>query len=229
MRAGSLRRLAARAGVELADASPADVLTWAAEVFGDRLAVTASMSDTVLAHIASRVRPGIKVVFLDTGYHFVETLGTRDAVAATYDVELVTVRPRLSIAGQDAAYGRALHDRDPDLCCAMRKVAPLDEALRGFEAWATGVRRDESPTRADTPVVGFDERRGMVKLAPLARWTADDVEEYAALNGLVVHPLTQLGYASIGCAPCTRPVAPGEHARAGRWAGLAKTECGIHA
>jgi phosphoadenosine phosphosulfate reductase len=229
VRAARFRRLAERAAIELEDASAGDILGWAVEQFGDRLAVTASMSDTVLAHLASQVRPGIRVVFLDTGYHFPETLGTRDAVGAMYDVDLVTVRPRLSVEQQDARYGPALYERDPDRCCAMRKVAPLEDALRGYHAWATGIRREESSTRADTPVVAFDERRGMVKVAPLARWTENDVSDYAARHGLVIHPLTQLGYKSVGCAPCTRAVAPGEHSRSGRWAGLEKTECGIHA
>ncbi|MGH8869953.1 MAG: phosphoadenylyl-sulfate reductase [Actinomycetes bacterium] len=222
-------RLAARANRSLEHASAEDVLRWASDEFGDRLRLTASMSDTVLAHVASRVRPGIRVVFLDTGYHFAETLGTRDAVAASYAVDIVTARPTLTVAEQDALHGERLHDRNPDLCCRMRKVLPLDDALRGHDAWASGVRREESPTRANTPVVGYDERRDMVKIAPLARWTHDDVTAYAEEHGLVVNPLTQLGYPSIGCAPCTQPVTDGDDPRSGRWAGSAKTECGIHA
>jgi phosphoadenosine phosphosulfate reductase len=226
---GNDRSLLSRQAAEALEGAPAeDVLRWAADTFGEGFCLTGSMSDTVLAHLASQVVPGIRVVFLDTGYHFAETLGTRDAVDAAYDVEVETVRPSLTVAEQDTLHGTRLHDRDPDLCCRMRKVLPLDEALAGYEAWGTGMRRDESPTRRDTPVVRHDARRDMVKVAPLARWTADDVDAYAQRHGLVVNPLTQLGYPSIGCAPCTSPVAEGDDPRSGRWAGSTKTECGLH-
>ncbi|MBC2877533.1 MULTISPECIES: phosphoadenylyl-sulfate reductase [Streptomyces] len=221
-------RLALRAGRELEDAPAEEILRWAVDTFGDRFCVTSSMEDAVVAHLASRVRPGVDVVFLDTGYHFPETIGTRDAVAAVMDVHVITLTPPQSVAEQDAAYGPALHDRDPDLCCALRKVRPLREGLAGYDAWATGLRRDESPTRAATPVVGWDARRGKVKIAPIARWTADDVDAYVAEHGVLTNPLLTDGYASIGCAPCTRRVREGEDARAGRWAGRAKTECGLH-
>ncbi|MER5782154.1 phosphoadenylyl-sulfate reductase [Streptomyces mobaraensis] len=220
--------LALRAGRDLEDAPAEEILRWAADTFGDRFCVTSSMEDAVVAHLASRVRPGVDVVFLDTGYHFPETIGTRDAVAAVMDVNVITLTPPQSVAEQDAAYGPALHDRDPDLCCALRKVEPLREGLAGYDAWATGLRRDESPTRAATPVVGWDARRGKVKVAPIARWTRDDVDAYVAEHGVLTNPLLMDGYASIGCAPCTRRVREGEDARAGRWAGRAKTECGLH-
>ncbi|GAA3732130.1 phosphoadenylyl-sulfate reductase [Streptomyces tremellae] len=223
-----LRGLAEQAGRDLEDASAAEILDWAAATFGRRFCVTSSMEDAVVAHLASRALPGVDVVFLDTGYHFPETIGTRDAVAAVLDVNVVTLTPRQSVAEQDAAYGPRLHDRDPDLCCALRKVAPLDQALAGYDAWATGLRRDESPTRAGTPVVGFDEKRGKVKIAPIARWTQEDVEQYVAEHGVLTNPLLMDGYGSIGCAPCTRRLLEGEDSRAGRWSGLGKTECGIH-
>ncbi|MFJ3083644.1 phosphoadenylyl-sulfate reductase [Streptomyces halstedii] len=223
-----LRELAERAGSELEDASALDVLTWATETFGSRFCVTSSMEDAVVAHLASRVLPGVDVVFLDTGYHFEETIGTRDAVEAVMDVNLITLTPRQSVAEQDAEYGPKLHDRDPDLCCALRKVAPLQEGLTGYTAWATGLRRDESPTRANTPVVGWDAKRRKVKVAPIARWTQDDVDAYVAEHGVLTNPLLMDGYASVGCAPCTRRVREGEDARAGRWAGRGKTECGLH-
>jgi phosphoadenosine phosphosulfate reductase len=223
-----LERLAVRAGRELEDAPAEEILRWAAETFGDRFCVTSSMEDAVVAHLASRVRPGVDVVFLDTGYHFPETIGTRDAVAAVMDVNVITLTPRQTVQEQDGEYGPRLHDRDPDLCCALRKVRPLEEGLAGYDAWATGLRRDESPTRAGTPVVGWDARRGKVKIAPIARWTQDDVAAYVAEHGVLTNPLLMDGYASIGCAPCTRRVLPGEDARAGRWAGSAKTECGLH-
>lgn len=142
-----LRDLAERAGRELEDASALDILKWAADTFGKRFCVTSSMEDAVVAHLASRAMPGVDVVFLDTGYHFEETIGTRDAVDAVMDVNVITLTPRQTVAEQDAAYGPKLHDRDPDLCCKLRKVRPLEEGLTGYAAWATGLRRDESPTR----------------------------------------------------------------------------------
>ncbi|MGK5546943.1 phosphoadenylyl-sulfate reductase [Streptomyces sp. URMC 127] len=223
-----LQELAERAGRELEDAPAPDILRWAAETFGKRFCVTSSMEDAVVAHLASRALPGVDVVFLDTGYHFPETIGTRDAVAAVMDVNVITLTPRTTVAEQDAAHGPRLHDRDPDLCCALRKVEPLERGLAAYDAWATGLRRDESPTRAGTPVVGWDARRRKVKVSPIARWTQQDVEAYVAEHGVLTNPLLMDGYASVGCAPCTRRVAAGEDARAGRWAGLAKTECGLH-
>jgi len=182
----------------------------------------------VLAHLASRVVPGIDVLFLDTGYHFAETLGTRDAVAATQDVNLITITPKQSVAEQDAAHGKDLFRTDPDRCCALRKVQPLADRLADYDAWATGLRRAETRNRVIAPVVGWDAKKGKVKVYPLARWTDEQVEQYIAEHGVLVTPLAYDGYPSIGCAPCTRRVAPGEDPRSGRWAGTAKTECGIH-
>ncbi|MBM9476904.1 phosphoadenylyl-sulfate reductase [Nakamurella flavida] len=223
-----LARLAEVGAHELEGASAHDVMSWAGEHFGDRLAVTASMQDTALAHLASKAVPGIDVLFLDTGYHFLETLGTADAVEAVYDVTLRRLTAEHTVAQQDALLGKDLFATDPDTCCALRKVAPLNAALAGYDAWATGVRRVESPTRANTPVVAFDVRRQKIKLAPLAAWTDEDVDAYIAANGVLVNPLLSPEYPSIGCAPCTRAVLPGQNARAGRWAGMAKTECGIN-
>ncbi|WP_144707478.1 phosphoadenylyl-sulfate reductase [Dermacoccus nishinomiyaensis] len=223
-----LRRIAIRAAGQL-DGAPADaVLDWAAAEFGERFAVATSMQDAVLTHLASRSLPGVDVLFLDTGYHFEETLQTRDAVASTYDVTLRTLEPSQSVAQQDATYGANLFERDPDLCCTLRKTHPLDEALDGYEAWATGVRRSEAITRRDTPVVSFDERRERIKVAPIVAWSDADVEVYIAEHAIVTNPLLTQGYPSIGCATCTRRVAPGEDARAGRWAGRDKVECGIN-
>ncbi|GHG96908.1 phosphoadenylyl-sulfate reductase [Streptomyces rubradiris] len=226
--AQELKELAERAGRELEDASALEILQWAVDTFGDGFCVTSSMEDAVVAHLASRVRKGVDVVFLDTGYHFPETIGTRDAVEAVMDVNVITLTPRQTVAEQDAEYGPKLHDRDPDLCCKLRKVKPLEEGLANYRAWATGLRRDESPTRANTPVVGWDEKRQKVKVSPIARWTQDDVDAYITEHGVLANPLLMDGYASIGCAPCTRRVLEGEDARAGRWAGRAKTECGLH-
>ncbi|HZO68266.1 MAG TPA: phosphoadenylyl-sulfate reductase [Kribbellaceae bacterium] len=223
-----LKTLAEQANENLADASAYEILQWARETFGDELVVTASMADGALPHLAAQAAPGVDVVFLDTGYHFVETIGTRDAVGATLDINLVNVTPEQTVAEQDATYGKDLFARDPDKCCALRKVAPLNKALSGYTAWVTGVRREESPTRSNTPVVEYDAKRNMVKLNPIAPWTQDDLDTFIADNGVLVNPLVYDGYPSIGCEPCTRRVAPGEDPRSGRWAGRAKTECGLH-
>jgi phosphoadenosine phosphosulfate reductase len=216
-----LRELVSHVGAELELAPAEDIIEWAVATFSDRFCITSSMADAVLAHLASTVAPGIDVVFLDTGYHFVETIGTMD-------VNLIPITPLQSVAEQDAEHGPELFKRDPDLCCALRKVRPLTEALSGYDAWATGLRRAETRNRVIAPVVGWDARKGKVKVSPLARWSDDDVQRYVTENGVLVNPLVYDGYPSIGCAPCTRRVAPGEDPRSGRWAGTAKTECGIH-
>jgi phosphoadenosine phosphosulfate reductase len=223
-----LEQLAQRACRELESASAQEIVRWAVQTFGARFAVASSMQDAVLVHLVSQVAPGVDVLFLDTGYHFAETLGTRDAVAAAYDVNLITLTPRQTVAEQDSSQGPKLHDRDPDRCCRLRKVEPLDRALAHYDAWATGLRRAEAPTRAGTPVVSYDAERGKVKIAPIAAWSDADVEDYVAEHGILVNPLLSTGYPSIGCAPCTRAVTAGQDLRSGRWAGSAKTECGIH-
>lgn len=220
--------VAERANHELADARAEDIVRWVATTFGSRWCVTSSMADTVLVHLVSEVAPGADIVFLDTGYHFPETLATRDTIASTYPVKVLSITPLHTVAEQDAAHGPRLHERDPDLCCALRKVEPLQRALSGYDAWVTGMRRDESPTRADIPVVSWDAQRQKVKVNPLAAWNQLEVDSYAATHSVVQHPLLTEGYPSIGCAPCTRQVAPGEDPRAGRWAGFGKTECGLH-
>jgi phosphoadenosine phosphosulfate reductase len=224
-----LRELATIAGPELELAPAEAIIEWAVDTFGDRFCVTSSMADAVLAHIAGTVAPGVDVVFLDTGYHFAETIGTRDAVEATMPVNVVNAAPQQSVEQQDATYGKDLYKTNPDLCCALRKVAPLRQVLEGYDAWATGLRRDETHDRVIAPVVGWDEQKGKVKISPLARWSDDDVARYVEENDVLVNPLQYDGYPSIGCWPCTRRVAPGEDKRSGRWAGTNKTECGIHA
>jgi phosphoadenosine phosphosulfate reductase len=223
-----LRELVSHVGAELELAPAEDIIEWAVATFGERFCITSSMADAVLADIASRVAPGVDVLFLDTGYHFPETLGTADAVGATLSVNLIPITPVQTVAEQDAEYGPRLYERDPDLCCALRKVQPLAGALEEYDAWATGLRRAETLNRVIAPVVGWDARKGKVKVSPLARWTDDDVERYVTEHGVLVNPLVYDGYPSIGCATCTRRVAPGEDPRSGRWAGSTKTECGIH-
>jgi phosphoadenosine phosphosulfate reductase len=223
-----LRVLAERAGRELEGASALDILSWADEQFGSSWAVASSMADAVVPSLAAKVHPGIDILFLDTGYHFAETIGTRDAVAATLPVTIRNILPKQSVAQQDASFGARLYERNPDQCCALRKVMPLRTALRDYTAWASGLRRDEAVSRADVHVVEWDEQRSMVKLNPIATWTQDDVDRYIADNGILVNPLLSDGYGSIGCWPCTRRLKPGEDARAGRWAGSNKVECGLH-
>jgi phosphoadenosine phosphosulfate reductase len=224
-----LRALTEAAVVELADADTETVLAWVAKEFGYRTAVACSMADAVLPHVVAAQLPWVDTLFLETGYHFAETIGTRDAVESSMRLTIVDVKPRRSVAEQDAEFGEKLYERDPSLCCDMRKVQPLRETLQGYEVWITGVRRDEGPTRADTPFVTWDEKNGLVKVNPLADWSFDELLDYADTNDVIVNPLVNDGYPSIGCATCTRRVAPGEDPRAGRWTGLDKTECGLHA
>lgn len=193
------------------------IIRWAVETFGSQLCLTASMADAVLIDLATRIDPCIEVVFIDTGYHFPDTLRTVEAVRRRYslNLHLLTVPPS-----------------DPPLwtrpgCCAEAKVAMLDRALATKQAWLSGLRRVETPTRAEAAILGRD-RRGLVKVNPLANWSDDDIAGYIATHDVPVNPLSLQGYPSIGCLPCTTPVAPGEDPRAGRWRGLDKTECGLH-
>ncbi len=227
--AEELRALAEDASARLREASADEVAAWAADTFGDSLAVACSMAgDTVVPHLVSRFAPGVDVLFLDTGYHFAETYGTRDALAASADVTIVDVRPVQSVAEQDAQYGERLYARDPGQCCNLRKVIPINAELAGYEAWVTGVRREDNALRANTALVEWDEAHQMVKINPLAAWSFDELLDYASTHQVPVNLLLTDGYPSIGCEPCTRRVEPGEDPRAGRWAGLAKTECGLH-
>lgn len=234
-----LRALAARGAAELDGADATELLRWTDKHFGGvhgprggatcNYVVASSMQDAVLIDLASRVRPGVPVLFLDTGYHFAETLGTRDAVEAVYDVRVLNVTPEHTVAEQDRLLGKDLFAREPDECCWLRKVAPLSKALRGYSAWVTGLRRSEAPSRATAPLISFDEARKLVKVNPLATWSEEDIDEYIAENDVLVNPLVDEGYSSIGCAPCTAKPVEGADPRSGRWQGLAKTECGLHA
>lgn len=225
-----LRALAERGARELGDDATAEqVLEWTAQTFGDRFVVASNMQDAVLVDLAAKVRPGVDVLFLDTGYHFPETIGTRDAVAEVFDVTVINAQPEHTVAEQDALLGKDLFARDPDRCCALRKVAPLKKILARYDAWVTGIRRVEAPTRADTPLVTFDEKFGLVKVNPIAAWTDEQYDAYIAEHGILVNPLVSEGYLSIGCAPCTTKPLPGGDRRSGRWAGTGKIECGLHA
>ena len=209
----------ARISAEFETAPPGRVISWAVEEFGTRLALAASMTDAVLIDLATRVDPGIEVVFIDTGYHFPETLETVEAVRRRYGLNL----RMMTVATQD----EALWEADPENCCSAVKVGQMDRALADKDAWMSGLRRAEAATRANAPIVGRDIR-GLVKVNPLATWTDLDVRGYIADHDVPFNPLLDRGYLSIGCMPCTRPVAPGEDPRSGRWAGQDKTECGLH-
>ena len=224
---GRLADLADWAGREFENAPALEILDWASGEFGPSWCVASSMADAVVPHLASRVQPGVDVIFLDTGYHFAETIGTRDAVEATMPITLHTIRPELTVAEQDARYGKDLFASDPDKCCSIRKVTPLGTALAPYAAWTAGLRRDESFSRSRTKVVHWDAHRGLVKINPIARWTQDDVDSYIAEHNILVNPILSEGYGSVGCEPCTSKMV-GDDARSGRWAGFAKVECGLH-
>ena len=191
------------------------------------MAIAGSTTDPAAA-LEFLSREPVDVLFLDTGYHFAETIGTRDAVEAVYDVHVLNLTPEHSVAEQDAMLGKDLFARQPNECCRLRKVVPLSKSLRGFSAWVTGLRRVEAPTRANAPLIGFDEAFGLVKINPLAAWTDEDMQDYIEEHGVLVNPLVDEGYPSIGCAPCTAKPVLGADPRSGRWQGLAKTECGLH-
>lgn len=223
------KTLAERASKELADATAEEALRWTADTFGDDFIVASNMQDAVLIDLATKVKPEVDVLFLETGYHFPETIGTRDAVEAVYPgVKIVNAQAEQSVAEQDAEHGAKLHDRNPTLCCHLRKVVPLRKTLANYSAWVTGVRRVDAPTRANTPIVTWDDRNGLVKVNPIAPWTDDEFKAYIAEHGILENPLVSIGYLSIGCAPCTARVEPGQDPRSGRWAGQSKTECGLH-
>ncbi len=222
------KRLAEEAAAELAGATAAEALAWTAKTFGDDFIVASNMQDAVLIDLAVKAKPDVDVLFLETGYHFAETIGTRDAVEVTYpSIRIVNAEAEQSVADQEAEFG-LLNKTDPTQCCFLRKVVPLRKTLSNYDAWVTGVRRADAPTRADTPIVQWDDRNGLVKINPIAPWSDEEFRAYIDANGILENPLVSEGYLSIGCAPCTAKPLPGQDARSGRWAGLAKTECGLH-
>ena len=224
-----LIELVAQGAAELADASAEELLRWTDKHFAGNYVVASNMQDAVLVEMAAKVRPGVDVLFLDTGYHFAETIGTRDAVEQVYGVNVVNVRPENTVAQQDELHGKDLFARDAASCCRMRKVEPLGKALAGYTAWVTGIRRVEAPTRANAPLISWDAAFGLVKINPIAAWSDEEMQAYIEANDILVNPLVYDGYPSIGCAPCTSKPAEGADPRSGRWAGQAKTECGLHA
>jgi len=208
---------------------PEALLEWATRTFPNiTLACSFGAEDVVLVDMLQKISPATDIFYLDTDFHFKETYETRDRIEARYGIKVTRVSPRLTPEEQAAEYGGELWTRDPDLCCNLRKVEPLSRYLAKFDAWITGIRRDQAPTRAHAKKVEYDAKFGLVKCNPLASWTSEDVWAYIRANNVIYNPLHDQSYPSIGCAPCTRPVRPGEDPRAGRWSGTGKIECGLH-
>jgi phosphoadenosine phosphosulfate reductase len=214
---------------ELEGRSPEEILGWASAKFAPDVVLTCSFQHdgVVLAHMLTAIDPSVPVVFLNTGFHFPETLGYRDEIVRRFGIRLRDVTPAMPREQFAAEHGLDLHRRDPDLCCRINKVEPLREALAGLRCWLNGRRRDQASIRSGISVVERFEG-GVHKVNPLAAWSAADTYRYMQRHGIPEHPLFDKGYASIGCAPCTRPILAGEDERAGRWSGTGKTECGIH-
>ena len=213
-----------------ADYPPERILRWGFNTFAPHVALATGFgpSGVVLMHLVSQISPGTTVCYLDTDLLFPETYALRDRLADQLGITFTRVHGGLSLGAQAEAHGEALWTRDPDRCCALRKVAPLRRFLAGHRAWITGLRRDQSPGRAHTQPVEWDVACGLVKLNPLAYWTHKDVWRYIHDHDLPYNALHDEGFESLGCVPCTRALRPGEDVRAGRWSGFAKAECGIH-
>ncbi len=213
---------------ELESLSPSEIIKWAVKTYSPRIGMTSSFGaeSIALIHMVTQVKPDIPIYFLETGFHFAETLQFRDELKKRYKLNIVDITCTMGHEAFLKQYG-PLHQTNPDLCCEINKVLPLKQAISGLSAWITGIRRDQANTRRNVQVLEqFQE--GLVKVNPLTNWTKAKVWEYIKKHDIPAHPLTLKGYTSIGCEPCTRPTKPGEDPRAGRWAGKEKTECGIH-
>lgn len=214
---------------EFEGSSPETVIKWAVETFPNiTFACSFGAEDVVIVDMLQKISPATDIFYLDTDFHFKETYETRDRIAEKYGISFVQVKPDLTPEEQAAKHGDELWKRDPNACCNIRKVEPLTRILGKYEAWITGIRRDQAPTRANAKKVEYDTKFGLVKFNPLAAWTSEDVWDYIRENNLIYNPLHDQNYPSIGCEYCTRPVMPGEDPRAGRWSGTGKIECGLH-
>ena len=214
----------------LENASPEEILTWAVENYYPKLTVATAFGPEgcLILSMLAKIEPKVYVFNLDTGYQFQETFDLRDRISQQYGIEVELRSPELSVKEFEATHGGPLYETDPDRCCLHRKVSVLRRVLKDFQAWTSGIRRDQSPYRADTPIVGWDKKFGLVKISPLANWTKKDVWKRISEEDIPYNPLHDRGYTSIGCRPCTRAVTLGEDERAGRWSGTAKVECGLH-
>jgi len=219
-----------RQNVILEKASPEDILAWAVKTYFPRFTMATGLGPEgcVIISMLAKIEPRVYIFNLDTGYQFSETLELRDRIAEKYGIVVDLQKPELSVEAYEAAHGGPIYQTDSDKCCFDRKVRVLQRVSKDFDAWATGIRRDQSPTRADTPIVRWDKKFGLVKISPLATWTKSDVWKRIMDEKVPYNPLHDRGYPSIGCRPCTRAVIQGEDERAGRWTGTAKTECGLH-
>ncbi len=220
----------AEANRALADARPDEILRWAVDAYHPRLTMATAFGPEgcAIIHMLAEIEPGVRVFNLDTGYQFAETLELRERIARRYGIEVEYVRAGSTVAEYEAGNGGPIYATDPDRCCGDRKLAPLRRAVEGHDAWISAIRGDQSAHRARADVVGWDAKFGLVKVNPLLKWTKRDVWAFVVANDVPYNPLHDQGYPSIGCWPCTRAVASGEDERAGRWAGQAKTECGLH-
>jgi len=209
---------------------PEAILEWAVERYAPKLAMTSSFGaeGIVLIDKLARIAPRTPILYLDTGFHFATTEELKEQVRERYGLNVIELRASLSVEEQNAVHGEKLYERDSDACCRIRKVEPLRRALAGYDAWIAALRRDGSPTRAGIAKIEWSARHNAVKLNPIADWTRRDVWDYIMRNRLPYNRLHDEGYTSIGCQPCTRPVAAGAHERSGRWNGHKKLECGIH-
>ncbi len=224
-----LEELAARSQ-ELESATPAEIIAWAVQRFFPRLTMATAFGPEgcVILHLLSQVEPQVYVFNLDTGYQFAETLELRDRIAERYGIEVELRKPAHTVEEYEAKHGGPLYQTNPDKCCHDNKLVVLREAIEGMDAWMSGIRRDQSPHRAQAPIVGWDAKFGIVKVSPLANWTKKEVWGTITKENVPYNPLHDQGYPSIGCWPCTQVVQIGQDERAGRWNGTAKVDCGLH-
>jgi phosphoadenosine phosphosulfate reductase len=214
----------------LESATAEEILMWAVDTYFPRFTMATGLGPEgcVIISMLAKIKPEVYVFNLDTGYQFAETLTLRERIIEKFGMMIHLEKPEQTVAEYEAANGGPVYLRDPDRCCHDRKVKVLERVAARFDAWATGVRREQSPTRANTPIVQWDKKFGLVKVSPLAKWTKKDVWTKIVAEDIPYNPLHDQGYPSIGCWPCTRAVFAGEDERAGRWSGRAKTECGLH-
>jgi phosphoadenosine phosphosulfate reductase len=218
-----------KAAEEFENQSPEAILKLAVDTF-QRLTLACSFGaeDVVLVDMLQKINPNVDIFYLDTNVHFDETYETKDRLEKHYGTKFVQVLPKLTLDEQAEKFGDELWKSDANQCCNIRKVDPLTDILRKYDAWITGIRRDQAPTRANAKKVEYDVKFGLIKFNPLAGWTSEDVWQYIRDNDVIYNPLHDRNYPSIGCTHCTRQVADGEDPRAGRWASIEKTECGLH-
>jgi len=219
-----------RKNTELESATPQEILRWSLSRFAPKFTMATAFGPEgmVILHMLSEIDQSTPVFNLDTGYQFKETLELREEVIRRYGMTVELKRADTTVEEYEKLHGGPVYRDNPDQCCFHRKVQVLEKAVIGYHAWASAIRRDQSPDRANAPIVGWDKKFGLVKVSPLANWTKPMVWKFITDHNVPYNPLHDQGYTSIGCFPCTRAVTAGEDERAGRWSGFAKTECGLH-